>query len=299
MPTFRELINQRYPELEITHVHHAGNSSGVVDGAAAVLYAASDYARANGLKPRARISRAANMGARPDDHAHRARARRPKILAQGGHDTRRHRPLGDQRGVRRRVQKAMRDLDLDRDKVNVNGGAMALGHPIGATGAMLIGTGSTNSNVKTRPRLVTMCAGGGMAPATIIERGQRFRRSTSRFAALPAGQYARPTTKGPSNDNIQRHQSEANRRSAARLLTGLAPIRAVPPSPGVPTFKLFEYLAEIHASPTVMSRTTFGLAVATALFAVAGSSSGGRHATSPTARTTMPLPVSASVGCPS
>ena len=82
-PTFRELINQRYPDLEIKHVHHAGNSSGVVDGAAAVLYASEDYVKAHGLKPRARVVASAQHGRRPDADAQRARCRRPARSSSG------------------------------------------------------------------------------------------------------------------------------------------------------------------------------------------------------------------------
>ncbi len=169
--TFRELINQKYPDRDIQHVHHAGNSSGVVDGAAAVLVASERYAQAHGLRPRARVVATANMG---DDPTLMLNAPVPavrKVLARAGMT------LGDidlfeiNEAFAVVAEKFQRDLDLDRDKVNVNGGAIALGHPIGATGAILIGT--VLDELERRDLqigLVTMCAGGGMAPAIIIER---------------------------------------------------------------------------------------------------------------------------------
>ncbi len=171
VPTFRELINQRYPDLEITHVHHAGNSSGVVDGAAAVLYASEEYVRAHGLKPRARIVASGNMGDDPTLMLNAPVPSARKILKRAGMT------LGDidifeiNEAFAVVSEKFMRDLDLDRNKVNVNGGAMALGHPIGATGAILIGTVLDELERQDKSvGLVTMCAGGGMAPAIIIER---------------------------------------------------------------------------------------------------------------------------------
>ncbi len=171
VPTFRELINQKYPDLEITHVHHAGNSSGVVDGAAAVLYASERYVKAHGLKPRARIVASGNMG---DDPTLMLNAPVPsvrKILDRAGMTLDDIDLFEINEAFAVVSEKFMRDLDLDRDKVNVNGGAMALGHPIGATGAILIGT--VLDELERRDQqvgLVTMCAGGGMAPAIIIER---------------------------------------------------------------------------------------------------------------------------------
>ena len=170
-PTFRALINQQFPDLEIDHVHHAGNSSGVVDGAAAVLVASRTYADAHGLTPRARIVATANMG---DDPTLMLNAPGPairKLLTRAGMS------VGDidlfeiNEAFAVVVEKTMRDLALDREKVNVNGGAMALGHPIGATGAMLIGTVLDElERTDGQFGLVTMCAGGGMAPAIVIER---------------------------------------------------------------------------------------------------------------------------------
>ena len=170
-PTFRELINQKYPELDIQHVHHAGNSSGVVDGAAAVLMASEDYAKAHGLSARARIVATANMG---DDPTLMLNAPVPairKVLSRAGLTLDDIDLIEINEAFAVVVEKCLRDLDLDREKVNVNGGAMALGHPIGATGAMLIGTVLDElERTDGQFGLVTMCAGGGMAPAIIIER---------------------------------------------------------------------------------------------------------------------------------
>ncbi|MFT7649382.1 MAG: acetyl-CoA C-acetyltransferase [Candidatus Poriferisodalaceae bacterium] len=169
--TFRELMNQKFPDLDINHVHHAGNSSGVVDGAAAILMASGEYAKAHGLKARARIVATANMG---DDPTLMLNAPVPaalKVLARAGLTIDDIDLFEVNEAFAVVSEKFMRKLDLDRDKVNVNGGAMALGHPIGATGAVLIGT--CLDELERRDGqfgLITMCAGGGMAPAIIIER---------------------------------------------------------------------------------------------------------------------------------
>ena len=170
-PTFRELVNQKFPDLELNHVHHAGNSSGVVDGAAAILFASEQYAKDHGLKPRARVVATANMGDCPTLMLNAPVPAARKVLERAGMT------LGDidifevNEAFAVVSEKFQRDLDLDRDKVNVNGGAMALGHPIGATGSILIGT--VLDELERRDQqvgLITMCAGGGMAPAIIIER---------------------------------------------------------------------------------------------------------------------------------
>ena len=170
-PTFRELINQKYPELDIQHVHHAGNSSGVVDGAAAVLLASEDYARAHGLTARARVVATANMGDDPTLMLNAPVPAARKVLERAGLTLDDIDLIEINEAFAVVAEKFMRDLDLDRDKVNVNGGAMALGHPIGATGAILIGTVLDElERTDGQFGLVTMCAGGGMAPAIIIER---------------------------------------------------------------------------------------------------------------------------------
>ncbi len=170
-PTFREQINQKYPDLKIEHVHHAGNSSGVVDGAAAVLLASESYARAHGLTARARVVATANMGDDPTLMLNAPVPAAHKVLARAGLSLDDIDLFEINEAFAVVAEKFIRDLDLDRDKVNVNGGAMALGHPIGATGAILIGTVLDElERIDGRFGLVTMCAGGGMAPAIIIER---------------------------------------------------------------------------------------------------------------------------------
>ena len=169
--TFRNMILQKYPGLEITHMHHAGNSSGVVDGAGAVLLTSPEYAKANGMKPRARIRAMCNMGDCPTLMLNAPVPAAKRVLEKAGLT------IGDidlfeiNEAFSVVAEKFIRDLDLDRNKVNVNGGAMALGHPIGATGALLIST--ILDELERRDQqlgLVTMCAAGGMAPAISIER---------------------------------------------------------------------------------------------------------------------------------
>jgi acetyl-CoA C-acetyltransferase len=169
--TFRNMVLQKYPGLEINHVHHAGNSSGVVDGAAAVLLTSPEYARANGMKPRARIKAMCNMGDCPTLMLNAPVAAARKVLAKAGLSISDIDLFEINEAFSVVAEKFIRDLDLDRSKVNVNGGAMALGHPIGATGSMLIGT--ILDELERRDKqfgLITMCAAGGMAPAIIIER---------------------------------------------------------------------------------------------------------------------------------
>ena len=169
--TYRSLILQAYPGLEIEHVHHAGNSSGVVDGSAAVLLASPDYARAHGLKPRARVVAMANMGDSPELMLNAPVPAARKVLEKAGLKTSDIDLWEINEAFAVVSEKFVRDLDLDRDKVNVNGGSIALGHPIGATGAMLIGTVLDELERQDKQfGLVTMCAAGGMAPAIIIER---------------------------------------------------------------------------------------------------------------------------------
>lgn len=169
--TFRKLINKVYPDLKIEALHHAGTSSGNVDGAAALLLASENYARKHGLKPRARVIATANIGDDPTLMLNAPVPAARKVLAKAGLTP------GDidlwevNEAFAVVVEKFVRDLGLDRDKINVNGGAIALGHPIGATGAILIGTVLDELERRDlRRALVTMCAAGGMAPAIIIER---------------------------------------------------------------------------------------------------------------------------------
>lgn len=169
--TFRELINQKFPDLDINHVHHAGNSSGVVDGAAAILITSEDYARAHGLKARARVVATANMGDDPTLMLNAPVPAAKKVLEKAGMTADDIDIWEINEAFAVVSEKFQRDLDLDRSKVNVNGGAMALGHPIGATGAILIGTVLDELERQDKQfGLITMCAAGGMAPAIIIER---------------------------------------------------------------------------------------------------------------------------------
>ncbi|MDG2218423.1 MAG: acetyl-CoA C-acetyltransferase [Acidimicrobiales bacterium] len=169
--TFRELILQKFPDLNIEHVHHAGNSSGVVDGAAAILWGSEDYVQAHGLKPRARVVASANMGDDPTLMLNAPVPAARKVLARAGMTLDDIDLFEINEAFAVVAEKFQRDLKLDRSKVNVNGGAMALGHPIGATGAILIGTVLDELERQDKQvGLITMCAGGGMAPAIIIER---------------------------------------------------------------------------------------------------------------------------------
>jgi acetyl-CoA C-acetyltransferase len=170
--TFNERALSVYPKVErISHVHTAGNSSGVVDGAAAVLVASPEYARAHGMKPRARIVAMATAADEPvimltaPAPATRRCLKRAK-MAIGDIDL-----VEINEAFAAIPLKTMRDLDIDDRRVNVNGGAIALGHPLGATGAMLLGTVLDELERRDQTTgLVTMCIGGGMGIATIIER---------------------------------------------------------------------------------------------------------------------------------
>jgi acetyl-CoA C-acetyltransferase len=169
--TYRQMVLARYPGLDITHVHHAGNSSGVVDGAGALLLTSPRYAEAHGLTPRARIVAIANMGDDPTLMLNAPVPAARKVLDRAGLTLDDIDLFEVNEAFAVVTEKFIRDLDIDRDKINVNGGAIALGHPIGATGSMLIGT--VLDELERRDGqfgLVTMCAGGGMAPAVIIER---------------------------------------------------------------------------------------------------------------------------------
>jgi acetyl-CoA C-acetyltransferase len=169
--TFRKQINRRYPDLKIEHFHHAGNSSGVVDGAAAILIASPEYAEKHGLKPRGRIVAYANQGDCPTLMLNAPVPAAKKVLDKAGLKVEDIDVWEINEAFSVVAEKFIRDLDLDRTKVNINGGAMALGHPIGATGSILIGTALDElERSGGRYGLVTMCAAGGMAPAIIIER---------------------------------------------------------------------------------------------------------------------------------
>src|SRR5262245_10890520 len=169
---FDAVAIQAHPEIEfVEHVHHAGNSSGIVDGAAAVLVGSLEAGRAAGLEPRARIRAFANIGSEP------------ALMLTG--------PIDVTEKVLRRAKMKLEDIDLievneafaavvlrylqafklDPAKVNVNGGAIAMGHPLGATGAMILGTAIDELERRDlATALVTLCIGAGMGTATIIER---------------------------------------------------------------------------------------------------------------------------------
>lgn len=169
--TYKGLVNKVYPDLQINHIHHAGNSSGVVDGAAALLLTSPEYAKKHGLKPRAKVVAMANMGDSPTLMLNAPVPAAKKVLAKAGLTVDDIDLWEINEAFAVVAEKFIRDLKLDRDKVNVNGGAMALGHPIGATGSILIGTLLDELERRDLKRgLVTMCAAGGMAPAIIIER---------------------------------------------------------------------------------------------------------------------------------
>jgi acetyl-CoA C-acetyltransferase len=161
-----------YPQVgKINHVHHAGNSSGVVDGAAAVLVTSPDYARAHGMKPRARIIMTAVAGTDPVIMLTAPGPAAERCVQKAGMTFNDIDLFEVNEAFAAVVLKFLRDTGVSWDKVNVNGGAMALGHPIGATGAMLIGTLLDELERRDLSTgLVTMCTGGGMGTATIIER---------------------------------------------------------------------------------------------------------------------------------
>ena len=169
--TFASLVQRSHPDLKINHVHHAGNSSGVVDGAAALLLASPDYARAQGWKPRARVRAMANVAGSPELMLNEPVPAAKKVLRKAGMSLADIDLFEINEAFAVVAWKFMRDLELDPAKCNVNGGAIALGHPIAATGSILIGT--VLDELERRglaTGLVTMCAAGGMAPAVIIER---------------------------------------------------------------------------------------------------------------------------------
>jgi len=169
--SYRQLIEQVYPGLAIEHIHHAGNSSGVVDGAAAVLIASPDYARTKGLKPRARIRAVATAANSPELMLNAPGPAARKVLELAGMSLRDIDLIEINEAFAVVPIKFMRDLDIDPAKVNVNGGAIALGHPIGATGAMLVGTVLDELERRDLATgLVTLCTGAGMAPSLVLER---------------------------------------------------------------------------------------------------------------------------------
>jgi len=169
---FNSVALQRYPEVErIEHVHHAGNSSGIVDGAAAVLIGNAEAGKKAGLKPRARIRSFASIGSEPTIMLTGPSFAAEKALKRAGMKP------GDidlyelNEAFASVVLRFMQVLNISHDKINVNGGAIAMGHPLGATGAMILGTVLDElERTGKSTALITLCVGAGMGTATIIER---------------------------------------------------------------------------------------------------------------------------------
>ena len=172
MPGFDAIALMKYPHLErINHIHHAGNSSGIVDGAAAVLIGTRDYGEAHGLKPRARIRATAKIGTDPTIMLTGPVPVTQKILRESGME------IGDinlfevNEAFASVVLRFMQAFEVDPDLVNVNGGAIAMGHPLGATGAIILGTLLDElERTDKEVGLATLCIGSGMGAATVIER---------------------------------------------------------------------------------------------------------------------------------
>jgi acetyl-CoA C-acetyltransferase len=172
MAGFDAVAVQRYPEVEaVNHVHTPGNSSGIVDGAAAVLIGNKKSGQAAGLKPRARIRAFANIGSEPSIMLTGPIPVTEKVLKKAGMTTKDIDLWELNEAFASVVLRYMQALDIDHDKINVNGGAIAMGHPLGATGAMILGTVLDElERRKLSTALVTLCIGVGMGTATIIER---------------------------------------------------------------------------------------------------------------------------------
>ena len=169
---FDSVAIQRYPQVEkLNHVHHAGNSSGIVDGASAVLLGTKDAGRATGLKPRARIKAFASIGSEPCIMLTGPALVTEKVLKRAGMTVDDIDLFELNEAFASVVLRFMKVLDIPHEKTNVNGGAIAMGHPLGATGAMILGT--VLDELERRDlstALVTLCVGAGMGTATIIER---------------------------------------------------------------------------------------------------------------------------------
>ena len=169
---FDQVALTRYPQVErIHHVHHAGNSSGIVDGAAAVLVGSEAAAKAHGLTPRARIVATALSGADPTIMLTGPMPAARKALAKAGLRMDQIDLIEVNEAFAAVVMRFMKEMKVPHDKVNVNGGAIAMGHPLGATGAMILGTLIDELHRRQlRYGLATLCVGGGMGIATIVER---------------------------------------------------------------------------------------------------------------------------------
>ncbi|KQT61551.1 acetyl-CoA acetyltransferase [Methylobacterium sp. Leaf456] len=172
MGGFDAVAVDAHPDVEaVDHVHHAGNSSGIVDGAAAVLIGSREAGDAAGLKPRARIRAFANIGSDPALMLTGPVDVTRKVLARAGMDLSDIDLFEINEAFASVVLRYLQAFDLDPARVNVNGGAIAMGHPLGATGAMILGTVLDELERTGRERaLVTLCIGAGMGTATIIER---------------------------------------------------------------------------------------------------------------------------------
>lgn len=170
---FDAVAMQRYPEVErINHVHTAGNSSGIVDGAALVLVGSKKAGKALGLKPRARIRAAALVGTEPTIMLVGPAPAAKKALKQAGMKAKDIDLFEVNEAFAAVVLRFMREMGLaDTARVNVNGGAIAMGHPLGATGAMILGTALDELERRDlATALITLCVGGGMGIATVVER---------------------------------------------------------------------------------------------------------------------------------
>jgi len=172
MPGFDKVAMIKYPHLEkINHIHHAGNSSGIVDGAAAVLIGTKEFGEAHGLKPRARIKATAKIGTDPTIMLTGPVPVTEKILAETGINISDIDLFEVNEAFASVVLRFMQAFDADPDKVNVNGGSIAMGHPLGATGAMIIGTLLDEMERADKEiGLATLCIASGMGAATVLER---------------------------------------------------------------------------------------------------------------------------------
>jgi acetyl-CoA C-acetyltransferase len=169
---FDAVAIQAHPDVErINHVHHAGNSSGIVDGAAAVLMGSAEAGKAAGLKPRAKIRAFANIGTEPAIMLTGPIDVTKKVLKRAGMNVSDIDLYELNEAFASVVLRYCQALDIDSEKINVNGGAIAMGHPLGATGAMILGTVLDElERTGKSTALVTLCIGAGMGTATIIER---------------------------------------------------------------------------------------------------------------------------------
>ncbi|MEP5761991.1 MAG: acetyl-CoA C-acetyltransferase [Litoreibacter sp.] len=172
MPGFDKVALMKYPHLErINHIHHAGNSSGIVDGSAAVLIGSKEFGEAHGLKPRARIRATAKIGTDPTIMLTGPVPVTEHILKNSGMNISDIDLFEVNEAFASVVLRFMQAFEVDHDKVNVNGGAIAMGHPLGATGAIIIGTLLDELERSDKEvGLATLCVASGMGAATIIER---------------------------------------------------------------------------------------------------------------------------------